>query len=156
MAMTSVRPAEPGEETAILSLHQASIRTFGPDAYDPAQVSAWAEKDEVDYPIGNDEHRFLVAERDGELAGFGDLHYPEAEIAAVYVHPDHARSGVGTTILENLELAARRDGIDRLGLLASRNAVGFYTHAGYENVEKRIHETGGESLECVWMERQLI
>lgn len=153
--MVTVRPAEPEEADEILELHQASIRTFGPDAYDASQVQGWAAKDETDYPIRDDDHRFVVAERDGDLAGFGDLHWPETEITAVYVHPDQAGEGVGSTILEHLEAAARERGLDEIGLLASKNAVGFYEGAGYERVETRVHETGGEALECVWMEKSL-
>lgn len=153
--MITVRPAEPEEAEAILSLHQASIRAFGPDAYDADQVQAWARKDGPEYPISDPEHRFVVAERDGELAGFGDLHWPESEITAVYVHPDHARAGIGTAILDQLEGAAVERGLDELGLLASKNAVGFYEQAGYERVATRVHETGGEELPCVWMERSL-
>jgi len=148
--MVTVRPARPDEQSAILALHQTSIRAFGPDAYAPRQVHAWAEKDEPDYPIDDDDHRFVVAERTGELAGFGDLDCSAAEITAVYVHPDHTRTGAGTAMLKDLEAAARRHGIEQLGLLASKNAVGFYADAGYERVEKRLHETGGATLECVW------
>lgn len=153
--MVTVRPVRPDDQSAILSLHQASIRAFGPEAYDPQQVRAWAVKDEPDYRIDDDDHRVVVAERTGELAGFGDLDYPAAEITAVYVNPDHNRTGVGTAILEDLEAAAGRDGIEQLGLLASKNAVGFYADAGYERVQERLHETGGETLQCVWMEKRI-
>jgi putative acetyltransferase len=150
-----IRSANPDETAELLSLHRASIREFGTAAYDDVQDDDWADKEEADYPLGDDDPRFVVAERGGELAGFGDLHWPEAEVTAVYVAPDHAGEGVGSTILEALEAAARERGLDELGLLASRNAVGFYEEAGYERVEPRVHETGGEELECVWMEKAL-
>lgn len=153
--MVTVRPARPDEQSAILTLHQASIRAFGPEAYNPEQVDAWAQTDQQDYPIDEADHRFVVAERTGELAGFGDLDYSAAEITAVYVHPDHTRTGIGTSILEDLEAAARRHGVEQLGLLASKNAVGFYTAADYEVMETRMHRTGGETLECLWMEKRI-
>lgn len=153
--MVSVRPPQHDEADALLTLHQASIRAFGPAAYDEAQVHAWARKDEPEYPIDDPEHRFVVAEREGELAGLGDLHWPESEVTAVYVHPDHAGEGVGTAILGDLEAAARERGLEELGLLASMNAVGFYEQAGYERVGTRVHQTGDQELECVWMEKRL-
>lgn len=153
--MVTVRRADPDEAPEILALHQASIRAFGPAAYDESQVEAWAAADEPDYPIRDDDHRFVVAERAADLAGFGDLQWPEAEITAVYVHPEHAGAGVGAAILEHLETAARQEGLEELGLLASKNAVGFYEGAGYERVETRVHETGDQALECVWMEKRL-
>lgn len=155
MAVTTVRPADPAEADAILDLHAASIRAFGPAAYDEAQVEGWARREEPDYPIGEEGHRFVVAERRDELAGFGHLDAAGAEIAAVYVHPDHAREGVGSAILAALEATAREHGVDELDLLASKNAVPFYGAAGYERVETECHETCGEELECVHMRKGL-
>lgn len=69
---------------------------------------AWASKDDgPEYPIDSDEHVMIVAERDGSLAGFGDLHVSNAEGLAVYVHPDHAHCGVGSAIVSHLESVAQ-------------------------------------------------
>lgn len=153
--MVTVRPADSIEASAIAELHRAAIRARGPTAYDEAQVAAWAATDESDYPIEDDEHRFVVAERRDQLLGFGDLHVPAAEVTAVYVHPAHARAGVGTALLDDLERTASEQGLSELGLLAAKNAVGFYEVSGYHRVETRIHEAGDETLDCVWMEKRL-
>ena len=153
--MVTVRAAEPHEANAVLELHQTSIRSFGPRTYDTAQVSAWAEKPEASYSISDVDHRFVMAEAAGDLAGFGDLNLTKAENAAVYVHPEYTRASVGTAILDDLEAAAREAGLDQLELLASKNAAGFYDGAGYDRIGTQLHETEGESLECVWMVKQL-
>ncbi|WP_254545608.1 GNAT family N-acetyltransferase [Halomarina pelagica] len=152
-----VRPATPDDAPAILDLHVASIRAFGPAAYDERQVEAWATTDgPPDYPIGEPGQYLVVAEREGELAGFGHLHVPEAEVRAVYVHPGHARRGVGSALLGRLEAEARGRGIDELSLSASRNAVPFYEALGWERVREASHETsGGVVLPVVVMRRSL-
>lgn len=135
--MTLIRPATPDDAPAILDLHVASIRAFGPDAYDETQVAAWAEKDGGSdrYPIEADGHHLVVAERDGRAVGYGHLVPDSSEVRAVYVHPDHAGRGVGATLHERLESAARDRGLGRLRLWSSLNAVGFYERMGYDRVE---------------------
>jgi putative acetyltransferase len=155
--MVTVREAREADAEAILDLHIASIRAFGPETYDDEQVEAWAYKEGgPSYPIGHPEHVVLVAERAGEIAGFGDIAPPECELYAVYVHPEHAGEGVGTAILDLLERTASDHGCDRLELTASKNAVGFYAQAGYERIEAVDHEPSGPhdvTLKCVRMRK---
>lgn len=148
--MTRVRPATPSDAPEILDLHVASIRAFGPEAYDDRQVAAWADKDGGPdrYPVGEAGHYLAVAERQGSVVGYGHLVAPNDEIRAVYVRPDRADEGVGSAILDHLEARARERGSEGLRLWASRNAVGFYEHHGYDAVEGTTveKEYEGESV----------
>jgi putative acetyltransferase len=155
--MTTVREVRDGDRRAIATLHEASIRTLGPEAYTEEQVEAWASgKDPEGYPIGEAGSYLVVAEREGSVAGFGHLVVRDREVTAVYVDPDHACQGVGTAILDELESEARDRGLDDLSLVASLNAVGFYERRGWERGEDVVHETsGGIELECVAMDRSL-
>lgn len=140
-----VRPATPDDTQVLPELHSASVETLAVDAYDGEQVAAWAKRGErapADYTL--DEGYFVVAERVDEVAGFGHLIPDECEVRAVYVHPDHARCGVGTALLAHLEGYARALDLPHLELTSSRNAVGFYERAGYERVEATTHETRPE------------
>jgi putative acetyltransferase len=158
-----VRPATPGDALAVFALHVASIRALGPDGYAPDQVRAWARKDHGPeaYPIEDDDHHLVVAEREGEVAGFGDL-VPdsedvdaEADVRAVYVHPRHAGRGVGAAILAGLEGYARGAGVESVGITASMNAVGFYERAGYERVREDSYDTGGTELDVIVLRKEL-
>lgn len=176
--MTRVRPATLGDARAVRDLHVASIHRFGPEAYNDAEVEAWASTDDSDdsgYPIGEDDHYLVVAERAArrasegtsgeqgdpqargrEVAGFGHLAIPDREVTAVYVHPDHANVGVGSALLAALEGFARGRDIAELWLVASLNAVNFYERVGYERVGETTHETtGGVELDCVEMRKYL-
>lgn len=132
--MSQVRVATPDDAAEILELHVASIRAFGPAAYDDEQVAAWAEKDGDTgrYPIEDDGHHLVAAQTDDEIAGYGHLIAGECEVRAVYVHPDYARDGVGSAILAHLEGYALGVGIEYLQLWASLNAVAFYERRGYQ------------------------
>ncbi|WP_440989816.1 N-acetyltransferase family protein [Haloarchaeobius baliensis] len=152
-----VRVATGDDVEAIRRVHEASIRDLGTETYDDEQVEAWAAGVEsADYAAVTDEAcYFTVAEAesavvdDQSIVGFGTLvrREPEdygadvdAEVTAVYVHPDVAENGVGTALLVDLERQAREEGFDRLGLTASTNAVPFYEAHGYERVRERGHE----------------
>lgn len=152
-----VRPGARSDREAVLELHRAAVLAGGPAAYDDEQVAAWATRgDPSDSPVDDPAHEFVVCERDGDVVAFGDLDREFGEIVGVYVHPDHARAGVGSAVLDRLETVAREAGHDEGHLLASRNAVGFYERRGYERVAVETHETtGGVELECVRMRTDL-
>ncbi|MFB6176824.1 MAG: N-acetyltransferase family protein [Halobaculum sp.] len=145
------------------------------------------DRDPGDYPLTELGVTFVVAEALGEvptrasdsgesaeapppdgLLGFAEMRpdggdyferVPDdyGEVRGVYVHPDAARSGVGTRLLERLERAARRAGRSGLGLHASCNAVGFYERAGYDRLVELDHEFGdtGVTGTVVEMQREL-
>ncbi len=80
----------------------------------------------------------------------------QAEIKAVYVHPDAVSAGVGKAILAFLETRGRDSGLERLRLRASLNAEAFYRGAGWRVVERGTHRTrGGVEISCVLMEKQI-
>jgi len=58
-----------------------------------------------------------------------------AKIRAFFVHPDWARRGIGTMILEACENAATEAGFTRFEMGATVSGVPFYRARGYTNVE---------------------
>ena len=152
-----LREATPGDVEAIRTVHQAAITGLGPDAYDNQQVDAWARGIEsADYAaIESVDYDFLVAEDGDDVVGFGSVRYEspddyeanvDAEVTAVYVNPEVARKGVGSTLLEALQARARDQGVRTLGLSSSLNAVPFYEAHGYERVRESTHEFSSEEL----------
>jgi putative acetyltransferase len=153
-----VRPARATDFDAVREVHQRAVRALGADAYSDRQVGAWADWSDVDGLDGvdDDDAHLVLAERRDDPAGFGHLGAADGEVNAVYVHPDHAREGVGAALLAHLEGYARGAGLSELTLSASLNAVDFYARAGYERVGRDVHETtGGVELECIRMRKRL-
>lgn len=134
---------------AIRSVHRRSIRELGRRAYDEHQIDAWAAGcDDADYTASIEATGgcVLVAERGGEVVGFAsgttdpDEDDVDAEVTGLYVAPSVARRGIGSALLAALEGQLAPRGSARIGLTASRNAVGFYERHGYAVREPRTHE----------------
>jgi GNAT superfamily N-acetyltransferase len=105
----TVREATPADADAVLAVHRASIDALGRAAYDREQVAAWRRgRSADDYALDADDRRFVVAEvasgvEDARgVVGFASLAFEagdhldrpaDAEVVAVYVHPDAARRG---------------------------------------------------------------
>jgi putative acetyltransferase len=96
---------------------------------------------------------FLVAEDEQQaLAGLGMLDIENAEISAVYIHPDAAGRGIGSLILQELERAARESNIVTITVFSTLNARGFYSRHGYLEEECTFHRLpDGSKLECLKM-----
>ena len=78
-----------------------------------------------------------------------------AKIRAFFVHPEWARRGIGSLILEACENAARQAGFTRLEMGATLSGVAFYKAKGYTAVENRHAPLGnGETLAIVRMAKE--
>ena len=122
---------------------------------------------------------YFVAERGGQVAGCGgwsrratlfgadsfpgranDLLDPitqAARIRAFFIHPDHARHGVGRALLEHSEDAARRDGFRAMELMSTMPGVEFYAAHGYVGGTPIEHPlSSGGTLRLVPMRKALV
>src|SRR5271163_2972615 len=71
-----------------------------------------------------------------------------AKIRAFFVHPESARQGIGSLILEACETAARQAGFTRLEMGATLSGVAFYRAKGYAEIERQSAPlSNGETLE---------
>lgn len=79
-----------------------------------------------------------------------------AKIRAFFVHPDFARQGIGSLILEACESAAMAAGFHRLEMGATLSGVAFYRARGYVQIENQNVPLGnGEQLPIVRMAKQI-
>ncbi len=79
-----------------------------------------------------------------------------AKIRAFFVHPDWARRGIGTLILEACENAAIEAGFTRLEMGATLSGVAFYKAKGYAEVENQLVPlTNGEALPIIRMAKEV-
>jgi GNAT superfamily N-acetyltransferase len=79
-----------------------------------------------------------------------------AKIRAFFVHPDFARRGIGSMILEACESAAAAAGFTRLEMGATLSGVPFYRAKGYLEVENQSAALGnGEALPIVKMAKEM-
>jgi GNAT superfamily N-acetyltransferase len=79
-----------------------------------------------------------------------------AKIRAFFVHPQWARRGIGTLLLEACENAARAAGFTRLEMGATLSGVAFYRAKGYAALENlQVPLTNGEALPIVRMAKEI-
>ena len=79
-----------------------------------------------------------------------------AKIRAFFVHPEWARRGIGTRVLEACESAAVAAGFRRFEMGATLTGVGLYKARGYREVERiGVPLENGEFLPIVRMEKRI-
>jgi GNAT superfamily N-acetyltransferase len=79
-----------------------------------------------------------------------------AKIRAFFVHPDSARRGIASRILETCETAACSAGFTRLELGATLTGVPFYHAKGYEEIERiEAPLENGDSMPVVRMGKRI-
>ena len=177
-----VRLATAADVPALAALIELSVRGLQSRDYSPRQIElALKTVYGVDTQLIADGTYFAAEAASGEnhvLAGCGgwskrktlfggdvwgarenDLLDPTrdaAKIRAFFVHPDWARRGVGTAILDACENATRSAGFRRCEMGATLTGVPFYRKKGYEEMESlAVPLSGGESLPIIRMAKNL-
>lgn len=162
-----LRVATLGDAPRITELIAASARGLGRTHYSEAQIErALRGAFGVDTQLIADRTYFIV-EAGTELAGCGGWSYRRtlfgsderaardpaaldpavdaARIRAFFVHPAHARRGVGTLLLSRCESAAAAAGFGRAELMGTLSGVEFYRSQGYVGIE-RVDWPAGDGI----------
>lgn len=148
-----LRPAMLEEVPALGELIALSARTLCAEDYTAEQIEgALQGAFGVDSELIRD-GSYYVVERDGQLAACGgwsrratlfggdaqagrssqllDPATQPARIRAFFVHPQHARAGLGRMLLDHCTSEARRYGFRALELMATRTGVKLYSRCGF-------------------------
>lgn len=154
---TVVRPAHESDVDAIVRVHGESIRVLCRERYGEREIAAWiAFRPPEAYRSAFASRELFVAERRGEVIGFGQFDPRRGEIEACYVAPDAVGGGVGAALLQRMEAEARRRGHAVVHLNATLNAEPFYERMGYRRLGPARHRVADDvNLECVRMKRVL-
>ena len=154
----TVRPATAADAGAILSVHTDAIHVLCAGDYSPAQLAGWSQwpgyENWLQRKLFAGEIVLVAESATAAVVGFAER--TDDEIRAVYVHPLHARRGVGSALLRQLEQSARAEGVTRLWLDSSLTAEPFYRARGYETESVGQHTcSNGTVLQCVRMAKRL-
>jgi GNAT superfamily N-acetyltransferase len=165
----------------IESLIEASVRGLSAQEYSPSQVDqalgTWLG---LDTKLIADGTYYVVepAAQSGVLAACGgwsrrrtpygsdhrqgrddallDPRTEAARIRAFFVHPDCARRGIGSRLLEMCEAAARKEGFTRCEMGATLPGVPLYRRHGYVEGERvELPLANGETLPIVKMAKAI-
>jgi GNAT superfamily N-acetyltransferase len=97
---------------------------------------------------------FGADHRPGRDSAILDPKTDAAKVRAFFVHPEWARRGIGSSILQLCESAARAEGFTRFEMGATLTGVPLYLRWGYEEFERiDLPLANGESLRIVRMRK---
>ena len=176
--MDEIRRAALTEIPALNALILTSATELSRGYYTPAQIQSL-----ITHVFGVDtqlltDGTYYVIERTGRLAACGgwsgrrtlfggdqakgssdpvlDPATEPARIRAFFVHPAHARQGLGRKLLLHCEAAAREAGFHRVELMATLPGEPLYRALGYHPLESVIHALpDGQQVDFVRMGRVL-
>ena len=173
-----MRIANRGDVPALHELIALSVRGLMTHEYSPTQLEAalgtWLG---LDTRLVDDGTYFIV-EADGVMVGcggwskrktpYGSDHRPgredalldpnteAAKIRAFFVHPEWARRGIGSMIMEECERAAAKAGFTKCEMGATLSGIPLYAKYGYEGVERvELPLANGETLPIVKMVKRI-
>jgi len=92
-----------------------------------------------------DSCHLIALDSDEEVVGTGRLHFnskQEGQIRYMAVNESIQRKGLGSSIVLELEMMAKKKGAKKMVLNARENALNFYLSLGYKEIEPHESDTG--------------
>lgn len=129
---TFLRPATANDGPAVVKVQQAAIRELCAGDYSAAQLASWSSSVASDpFQPSLTSHLSIVAEGANGIVGFADFDDSGGELVSIYVHPEHARLGLGSMLLQAIETRAHAAGVREMVVSSSLTAVPFFERVGF-------------------------
>jgi len=153
----SIREFRQGDEFQIKWLHYHTVREVNGEDYTGEQIESWSPKNVSPrrwFLELSKSFAYVATEEGGGIVGFGDID-SRGKIKRLYVDKDAQGVGVGTMLLEELEVKARDVGRNCVSLDSTITARKFYESHGYVFLEEIVNVFGGVSRKCLKMRKDL-
>ena len=123
----------------IVNLFKTTILHVNAQDYSTNELRAWAKGSEN---IGNwinrvSTHYFLLARLNQKLVGMASLDL-DGYLDVIYVHREHQRNRIASTLLSSMEKKTRNLGHSRIYSDVSITAKPFFIHQGYNVVSPQL------------------
>lgn len=153
-----IRKAVPSDRDAVWNLFFSSVLTLLGTHYEQEEVLSFANSVEPESFGASISTAFsLVAEDEGKVVAFGQFDAASSEVLSLYVAPEHAGRGTGTTLLRMFEEMAKEGGSGWIQASATLNAVGFFEKQGYKQARmEALHLPDGSTLPRIRMSRSFL
>lgn len=149
-----IRLSKPGDLNNILKLQSESLKALSP-CYSLSQVESLIKsqafaRDCLDEIV-------FVAEQNSKIVGFSCLMLKDSRIGGIFVHPNYIRQGIGTDLLNAIEILAIQNKCKVIDVMSSLAAVKFYQANGYQIIrESGFFSDGLVWIPCVNLSKQLM
>ena len=156
--MPTLRPYRPADAAALTELYVRSVRRYGPRAYTPEQVDAWAATADIARTAARcSDGRVVVVAQDeaGTVLGFADLE-TDGHLDMLYVAPDAEGLRIGTLLYTAIETQARDLGLQRLFVEASELARPLFERQGFTLLARHDLVLAGVDIHNYRMEKRLL
>ena len=156
MTAPALRPYLPPDAAALAEIFRASIDGLTEEDYGEAQREAWVSiaDDPAAFAARLGKGLTIIASLEGEPVGFASLVGNE-ELDLLYVTPEVAGQGVGSTLVDALERLASARGSKALMTNASDTARPFFEKRGYVAQSRNTVLINGEWLANTSMTKTL-
>lgn len=140
-----IRPYQAGDADAVSVIIRTTMRISNSADYAVARLQPL-----IDYfsPAKveqiNQTRTCLVAEADGVVIATAGLE--DAELVTFFVLPEWQGRGIGASLLQALEAAARHQGLSELKVDASVTGARFYEQHGYQRSGEILNGTAGPQV----------
>jgi len=155
--MPALRPYHPADAIALTDLYARSVRRYGPRAYTPAQVAAWAATADVARTAARcrDGRQVWVAQDEaGFVLGFGDLE-ADGHLDMLYAAPEAEGLHVGSLLYAAIESHACEQGMELIFVEASELARPLFERRGFTLLGRNDLLLGGVAIHNYRMEKRL-
>lgn len=153
----AIRKARKDEAQEIWDIRSAAIRSQCIGHYSSVELEVWTGGETTKEFIETVESSFYVATIDRCVVGSGMINLEYGKVDAIFVHPNHMRTGIGRQVLLHLEKLALEAGVTALSLESTLNAVTFYRAHGFvgDSIAKYVSPRG-ITLDCIPMVKSLL
>lgn len=134
----SLRRYESGDAVATLDIFYRAVHVTAAASYSAEQIAVWAPENIDVESWGRKQitRNGVVAEVDGEVAGFSDVD-AHGYIDMMFVAPEYGRTGVASALMSWILVEASRRGARSLSTNASEAAKDFFENHGFAVDEHR-------------------
>lgn len=152
----NIRRMYPTEGKKLAELLYTSVHTLCVGDYSEAELEAWAPKnmDMVKFNASLMRSVNWVMADGGRIIGFINIER-DGYVNRLFTHPDYVRRGVGAALLMRAEAWAKKRGLKRIRLAASKTGLGFYKKMGYRITDVERVERHGVVFENKIVEKYL-
>lgn len=154
----SIKRTKAEDLEAIINLYYDTVKLINSKHYSPEQIEAWLDDEtrpERFLSKINNQLGYVCVNENNELLGFSSI-TEDGYLDMLYANNNYQRKGVGTLLLEQMEMATKIRNLDYIVADVSITAVPFFKSNGFEFVREQHVERNGVKLTNFRMKKSYV